>query len=1096
MALTRMRARLTVVRWLLVVIALAITAHADTVVIDEGFEELNLGKHLELAYDPSGEATIDDVLAGKLQFTPSTKDAPNFGYRKGAEWARFELDDRRSAPAELIIEQAQGPADLVEVFSMGADGSTVTRAVSGDHIAPERRAVRHTRFPSLPIAPRSSKVFVRLTGSATHQISVKLYEAERFQSHVWSDGVVQFAYFGGVLLMAAYNAFVAVATASAAYALYVAFLLAYLTFQAGVGGQQSLFVDAGRWPIFDWIIPIAMAACFAFAVLFAVRLLGLSRSFPRATRGLYAGALATCIAPLFAPLLGYATFVEGVLIIGCVGVLGLLGLAISLARRGHRSARLYLAAWGALIAGTVANALRQFGAIPTNTLTANAQQVGSVIEFLLLSFALADRIKQLQAEATRNAQLAAENARLAQAATEQVLAEQERANAELKRLDKLKDEFLANTSHELRTPLNGVIGLTEAVMNAESSISEVGRQRLDLVLKSGRRLATLVNDILDFSKLQRGEFEVQSARFDLGPVVDEVLATLEPAAAQKSLRLKGSVPANLEVIADAARVRQILTNLVGNALKFTDRGTVKVEAGQVGNRVLVRVVDTGIGIAKEAQERIFVAFEQADGGTARKHGGTGLGLTVTRQLVELHGGTIRVESAERKGSAFTFDLAAALVDEDADPQSLSLAAWKPDDELPARAISEAPPADPRSGYARASVTLALRGAAHQGVRVLVADDDPINLEVVRALLEPAGYALVCANNGREAVERLYDSGPFDAVLLDVMMPKMTGVEAAAAMRADYPHGTLPILMLTAKNRPEDVIAGLQAGADDYLAKPVNGAELLARLAAHIEGLRAMRAVERLLSPDLVRLVEGGHAAKLEPGAGVGRTIGVVRVAIDGLPQLAARLDEATLFRRLSDLVSAVVTTFGDAGGIAENLSDEQLSFLVPVLDEATLAAARKAIALVVAKHGYGLRVSVAVHAGHVKVGVLGDERWIAVRAVGEASLLGAELARWGVARGFGVLVTDAVLGKLDVRPPARRIGTVRLGAKGHPATVFELLDRNDARIGLDEYVDALEAGRLAEVCEAVAELREDDALVRLLSDQASRGDREIVFGGA
>ena len=1094
MALTRMRARLTVVRWLLVVIALAITAHADTVVIDEGFEELNLGKHLELAYDPTGEATIDDVLAGKLQFAPSTKDVPSFGYRKGAEWARFELEDSRGAASPIIIEHGYGQSDVVELFDRRREADTTFTA--GDHVSLVRWDLKE-RFPAFRLeAARTRTVFFRLAGGATHAVALRAYRLASYEVHRRADLAGQSFYFGALLVMVVYNALVGIATRARAYAYYVAFLISYGVFQLAVGGlgYVAIWGEVGRWV--DLLCPLAIGWVGTFSTLFAFDLLSVRASLPGTLAAFRVVVLVTAIGPGLAALHGYRSAMFTVFAAAALWALVLLSIGARLAWRGMRAARLFILAWSFFIGGTVIAVLRSAGVLATNGFTMTAQQVGSVVEFLLLSFALADRIKQLQAEATRNAQLAAENARLAQAATEQVLAEQERANAELKRLDKLKDEFLANTSHELRTPLNGVIGLTEAVMNAESSISEVGRQRLDLVLKSGRRLATLVNDILDFSKLQRGEFEVQSARFDLGPVVDEVLATLEPAAAQKSLRLKGSVPANLEVIADAARVRQILTNLVGNALKFTDRGTVKVEAAQLGNRVLVRVVDTGIGIAKEAQERIFVAFEQADGGTARKHGGTGLGLTVTRQLVELHGGTIRVESAERKGSAFTFDLAAAVVDEDADPQSLSLAAWKPDDELPTRAISEAPPADPRSGYARASVTLALRGAAHQGVRVLVADDDPINLEVVRALLEPAGYALVCANNGREAVERLYDSGPFDAVLLDVMMPKMTGVEAAAAMRADYPHGTLPILMLTAKNRPEDVIAGLQAGADDYLAKPVNGAELLARLAAHIEGLRSMRAVERLLSPDLVRLVEGGHAAKLEPGAGVGRTIGVVRVAIDGLPQLAARLDEATLFRRLSDLVSAVVTTFGDAGGIAENLSDDQLSFLVPVLDEATLAAARKAIALVVAKHGDGLRVSVAVHAGHVKVGVLGDERWIAVRAVGEASLLGAELARWGVARGFGVLVTDAVLGKLDVRPPARRIGTVRLGAKGHPATVFELLDRNDARIGLDEYVDALEAGRLAEVCEAVAELREDDALVRLLSDQASRGDREIVFGGA
>jgi signal transduction histidine kinase len=291
----------------------------------------------------------------------------------------------------------------------------------------------------------------------------------------------------------------------------------------------------------------------------------------------------------------------------------------------------------------------------------------------LLSFALAERIESLQEEATRNAELAAQSAEVARLATAKLLEEQERANAELKRLDKLKNKFLANTSHELRTPLNGVIGLTEAVLNAEPSLGASSRNRLDLVLKSGKRLSSLVNDLLDFSKLQRGEFEVQSARVALEPIVREVLETLSPQAAQKGLRVSSQVPQALDVVADAQRVRQILTNLIGNGIKFTDRGCISVAAAQLGDRVLVRVSDTGIGIPKEAHERIFVAFEQADGSTSRMHGGTGLGLTVTKQLVGLHGGTVRVESTEGKGSAFTYDLPA--FGDSGGPGVLAIAAW-------------------------------------------------------------------------------------------------------------------------------------------------------------------------------------------------------------------------------------------------------------------------------------------------------------------------------------------------------------------------------------------------------------------------------------
>jgi hypothetical protein len=216
----------------------------------------------------------------------------------------------------------------------------------------------------------------------------------------------------------------------------------------------------------------------------------------------------------------------------------------------------------------------------------------------------------------------------------------------------------------------------------------------------------------------------------------------------------------------------------------------------------------------------------------------------------------------------------------------------------------------------------------------------------------------------------------------------------------------------------------------------------------------------------------------------------------GLETLAARLDEATLFRKLGEATSLLVTALGDAGAIAEAMGDDQLAFLLPHVDGEVLDAAAAALERAQAKLGEEVRLSAALHAGHVKVGVLGDERWVAVRAVGEASLLGASLARFGAASGFGVLITDAVLGKLDRRVPVRRVGTVRLGATGHPATVYELLAAQQDRVALDDYVDALEAGRFLELGEAVAELTSEDPLVRLLSERATRGDREIVLGGA
>jgi signal transduction histidine kinase/DNA-binding response OmpR family regulator len=1047
-------------------------------------------EHLERLDGAARADRIEEAIAfPESAWHEATK--TSLGYLSDPAWFRIRRASKHGDDVIAVL----GPAnDLVEVFDV-MGGEVVGRCATGDNVPPALRFPLPVpnRFPTCPLAPHAeSDTYVRLGGDSPVQAAMLTAKRDAFIEYVVVDLVAQSAYFAILGALFLYNLFVYVGTLKREYLAYCAFVAAFGLLQACLTGLLPLW-----WPGLGGhavnlaagvgvVLSIAAGMTFAFVFLDG-GFLGDSRS-ERVGRVLLAcvGALTLAlisvgyhlvrkVMPPFIVLGAGWTIVEGVRV----------------AWRGERNAKFFLFAWSWAMAGTILNALRIAGHVPTNAFTSYAIQIGSVIEMLLLSFALADRMKQLQGEATRNAEVAAANAELARAATARVLDEQERANAELKRLDKLKDEFLANTSHELRTPLNGVIGLTEAVLQAEATLADASKQRLDLVLKSGRRLSSLVNDLLDFSRLQRGEFEVQAARIALAPLVREVLDTLSPSAEQKGLRLRSQVPEGLEVVADPGRVKQILTNLVGNGLKFTERGGVRVEAAQLGERVLVRVADTGIGIPKEAHERIFAAFEQADGGTARKHGGTGLGLTVTRQLVELHGGQVRVESVEGKGAAFTFDLqaaAAASLD-----SALDLRAWEPEPELPPRPLSDAPRFEAAHAGMRPSVRLVTRDSS--GARLLVADDDPINLEVLRAVLEPAGYTLVTANDGKEAVARAYDAGPFEAVLLDVMMPKMTGLEAARAIRNDFPHGTLPVLMLTAKNRSEDVVAGLAAGADDYLAKPVNSAELLARLGAHIEGLRALKAVERLVSPGMVELADASHASTLARGHGATRGIGVLRLAFHGLELLSSRVDEHTLFVRYQEVIGTVVAGLRDHGAVIESAGDAQLSFLIPAMDDGFVPAVQRVLADLELRLGTALRLGASFHHGHLKVGVLGDQEWVTIRALGEAVYLTGAVAAWAARRGFRAVMTDACLVKFDERPRVRRLGTARLGRGGHPVTLFEALDRSSSAPDWSEAIDLLEKGRFQEVLATLARASDEDALVRYLRAAAADEMREVVLGG-
>lgn len=393
-------------------------------------------------------------------------------------------------------------------------------------------------------------------------------------------------------------------------------------------------------------------------------------------------------------------------------------------------------------------------------------------------------------------------------------------NQELQKLDQLKDEFLANTSHELRTPLNGIIGLTESLIDgAAGPLSEKTKLNLAMIVSSGKRLAALVNDILDFAKLKYKTIDLQLKPIYLREITEVVLFLNRPLVAKKSLQLVNAIAADLPPVhADENRLQQILHNLIGNAIKFTDNGEVKITARVHLGVIETTVADTGIGIPVDKQTRIFESFEQADGSTAREYGGTGLGLAVTKQLVELHGGHISVVSQVGSGSQFIFTLPLATTTAVAPTPLLATVTTVPTVAAVATDLA---------------VNINTEEMAER-FHVLMVDDEPVNLQVLNNFLSLQDvYHIVQATSGVEAIKLIEDGFKPDIILLDVMMPKMTGYEVTQKLREKWALNELPILLLTAKNRVEDLLTGLEAGANDYLTKPFSKDELLARIKTHL-----------------------------------------------------------------------------------------------------------------------------------------------------------------------------------------------------------------------------------------------------------------------
>ncbi len=628
-----------------------------------------------------------------------------------------------------------------------------------------------------------------------------------------------------------------------------------------------------------------------------------------------------------------------------------------------------------------------------------------------------------------------------------------RANGELKALDRLKDQFLANTSHELRTPLNGIIGLAEVLRDeALGPLNREQEKNLQLIVISSRRLYNQVNDLLDFSQIKENKISIQPKALQFSSVARVVAALIDNSEGKPDqIAIEVDLPEDLPPVrADEQRLDQILHNLMNNALKFTREGTVTLRAEDRNGQLLVEVADTGIGIPREKQEEIFTPFQQADGSIAREYGGVGLGLSITKSLVELHGGEIGVDSSPGRGSCFWFTLPFAA-EEDGSVMTQY---------LPAQGQSRTLGNTGLGRQERKEAGMPSEGGFHDGaprdeaedplpwsrlrrgerISALAVDDDRTNLRVLSQQLLRSGFEVHSVEGGREALELLNQGLQPDIIISDVMMPGITGFDLTHQIREGKSPGELPIILLTAKNQSEAIVHGFASGANDYLTKPFSRDELVARVHTHTALARLTRSYKRFIPQEFLLTLGKENITDFVQGDQKETSLAILFSDIKGFTRLSEGLSPQDNFNFINSYLGRFGPLIRSRGGFVDKYIGDEIMALFPEnpLDPAdadfspssnsappSSAAAPPSPPLATAVHmrrelaaynrdrqsiGYApVDFGVGIHQGRVIMGIVGEAERMDTTVISDVVNTASRLERLTRPLEAGLLFTRTVL---------------------------------------------------------------------------------------
>ena len=620
------------------------------------------------------------------------------------------------------------------------------------------------------------------------------------------------------------------------------------------------------------------------------------------------------------------------------------------------------------------------------------------------------------------------------------LAASEASRLEQVRLNAVKSQFLANTSHELRTPIHGLQGMAEGLLQS-NTIEAQDRETLLAMLDASRRLARLVDTILDFGETEQGALQLKLEDFNILPLIEEALHSIDRRDRHAGVAWKVENRDVLWVKGDRERTLQVLTALLSNAFRFTREGHVLVSFGETDQRVVLRIQDTGQGISPEQIARSREAFEQGDGSVTRAKGGTGLGLALAYRLMEAQGGELHLTSTLKVGTEVTLVLPAGEAKVIAMPALRTQTNQEHVRLNVNRELRREPTMKVAVGtHYSEPISTAIQPRTDRLPRILVVDDEELNQRVVDRYLRDEEYELVFADSGRQALEQFAQDGPYDAVLLDVMMPEMSGYQVAQILRRQYGAHELPIIMITAKQQVSDLVEGFETGASDYIHKPYSKAELIARLNAHLHLARTSRAMRRFVPTEMLQLIGCEHIAELSLGMARAHAITIAFTDIRGFSTSLELMQPQAAFEWLNRCYQLIGPEVRKGGGFIDKYIGDGIMALFPESADhalnATLAMHHSTRKLKDLQLGTGL------HFGQTILGTLGESERFDATVLSDAVNVASRIE--GACRQLdaALLVSDEFRRTLSqiASWQWRCIGPVRLKGRQTAVELWEVLD--------------------------------------------------------